>query len=162
MAGRECAGEHPAGRWTMRRWDGLCCALLTLLSHPTLQTWTSVPSTAFSVTTGGAETALVATAAPAPRVSASGRTQRPVKVQGPGRTARGIYTHRHTHMLCMVCTHRHILRHVCCMLSIYIHALIHTACCVYIDTRLLKDACIPTLTHIHTHTQRHIYLHLVS
>ncbi|KAK2087254.1 hypothetical protein P7K49_033161 [Saguinus oedipus] len=74
-SGKDCTGEHGT-------WRGMCGQPLLLQTpHPSLppppRTWMSVPSTASCVTMGGARTALAATAAPAPRASASGRTRRP-------------------------------------------------------------------------------------
>lgn len=112
----------PAGRARVR--GPLLLRRPHLAPLPALQTWTSVPSTASCATTGGARTALAATAAPVPRVSASGRTRRPAKVQGLRHTAWGVYMHTHTHILCVVCTHRctHSDAHAACSVHTHAHA----------------------------------------
>lgn len=113
--GRECTGEC-AGRADGWRGCHPRCTPLTLLSGPipALQMWTSAPSTASCVTTGGAGTARAAIAAPAPRASASGQTRRPVKVQGPGGTQTRAHISTYAH--CM------LWAHTCCQTHAYLHS----------------------------------------
>lgn len=137
--------------------------------------WTSVLAIASCVTTGGAGTARAATAAPAPRASASGRTWRPAKVQGPththGRAHRHTcavpaqaHTHSSTYACCTLRTHLHSETHACCVCThsaCYMHThTLHTARAVYCTgrhVRMLRVVCILIHTHIHTHGHRFIH-----
>lgn len=132
---------------------------LTLLSHPALQTWMNVPATAFYETCG-ARTALAATAAPAPRVSASIQKQ---ACEGTGSWACcwGIYTHRHTHASCGVYTQAHTLRHIHCMLWVHTgtHSDAYTTCCVCTHSCSKTGICPHPHTFKLIHTQGHMYIY---
>lgn len=141
----------PVGRSMGGGWPWL--RSLTWLSLPSLQMWMSVPSTASCVKTGGARTALVATAAPAPRVSACSRTRRPVKVQGP-RHAAWVCTCTDTRTCSVWCTHWCTQMYAAC--SVHTHTLRHTHCMLCAHSHMLKN--VYTRIHTHIHTQKHIYI----